>query len=128
VRLGSGYNYPVILTNSTRPTLPVRLQECNTFWLKLRGLMGRPSLAADEGIALFIQPPGRINASIHMFFMRFDIAVIWLDTDNRVIHKEIARRWRPYYAPPAPARLVLELHPSRINDYNLGDQVTLTHA
>lgn len=90
--------------------------------------MGRSNLDSQEGIALIIQPPGRINAAIHMFFMRFDIAAIWLDADQKVIHKTLARRWHPYYIPSLPASMILELHPTRINDYNLGDQVTITHA
>ncbi len=116
------------LSNTSRPSAPIHLLECRTFWQKLLGLMGRIRLESTEGIALIIQPPGRFNAAIHMFFMRFDIAAIWLDADHKVIHKTIAHRWRPYYAPSSPAAIVLEIHPTRINDYNVGDQVKIAHA
>ncbi len=46
---------------------------------RMRGLLGRSSLAEDEGILL--RPAG----SIHTFFMRFAIDAIFLDSDGVVI-------------------------------------------
>jgi uncharacterized membrane protein (UPF0127 family) len=46
---------------------------------RMRGLLGRASLAEDEGILL--RPAG----SVHTFFMRFAIDVIFLDSDDVVI-------------------------------------------
>lgn len=46
---------------------------------RMRGLLGRRSLAEDEGILL--RPAG----SIHTFFMRFAIDAIFLDGDDVVI-------------------------------------------
>lgn len=47
-------------------------------WTRGRGLLGRKSLAPDEGILLV---PG---TSIHMFGMKFSIDVIFLTQDHRV--------------------------------------------
>lgn len=65
----------------------------------------------------------RINAAIHMFFMNFDLTVVWLDRNLRVVDVQYARRWRPAYTPAKPARYVLELHPDRLNDFQTGDQL-----
>ena len=46
---------------------------------RMRGLLGRDSLAQDEGILL--RPAG----SIHTFFMRFAIDVVFLDRDLAVV-------------------------------------------
>jgi uncharacterized membrane protein (UPF0127 family) len=43
------------------------------------GLMGRSSLASDEG--LLLRPCG----SVHTFFMRFPIDVVYCDPDLRVL-------------------------------------------
>ncbi len=46
---------------------------------RLRGLLGRRGLAPGEGVLL--RPAG----SIHTFFMRFAIDVVFLDSDLRVV-------------------------------------------
>ena len=69
---------------------------------RLRGLLGRRSLAQDEGILL--EPAG----SIHTFFMRFPIDVVFLDREQRVVRVvPNLRPWRT--AGVRKARAVLEL-------------------
>lgn len=71
-------------------------------WLRLRGLLGRSSLASGEGLLL------RRSGSIHMFFMRFAIDAVFLDRDDEVISVcESVRPWR--VAARRGARAVLEL-------------------
>lgn len=56
---------------------------------RMRGLLGRSSLAADEGILL--RPAG----SIHTFFMRFAIDAVFLDRELVVVGIEPELRpWR----------------------------------
>ena len=50
-----------------------------TAWTRSKGLLGRSSIGEDEG--LWIQP----TSSIHMWFMRFAIDVIWAAEDGRVL-------------------------------------------
>lgn len=64
-----------------------------------------------------------MDTSIHMFFMRFDLGVIWLDGNFKVVDKVLAKKWHPYYAPKGKAQYVIEAHPSRLNDFTIGDQV-----
>ncbi len=52
----------------------------DNFWLRLRGLLGRQSLAADEGLILVGVK------SVHSLFMRFPIDVVYVDKNYRVIH------------------------------------------
>jgi len=116
------------LINSSNPGMSIHIQRCDHFFSKFRGLMLRKTLAVNEGIMLVSDPPGILNTSIHMFFMRFDIAVIWLDENQMVVDKTLARAWRPYYTSKKPARYILEIHSSRINDFNIGDRVEFSHA
>lgn len=89
--------------------------------------MFRKSLPSDEAILLVEASDSRMNASIHMFFMNFDIAVVWINSKMIVVDRVIARKWKPYYAPSGPARFILETNPNQFNSYKIGDQVTFTH-
>ena len=110
--------------NRTRPLrAALWVTPCARWWCRLRGLMGRAALAPDEGL-LFIWPrAGRLDTAIHMFGMRFDLAVIWLDDARRVVDARLARAWRSVLVPRARARYVLELHPSRLDEFRIGDQI-----
>lgn len=66
--------------NLTKSTVPVyTLRMANTFWSRLKGLLGTNSLPAGQG--LLITPCN----SIHMFGMRYAIDVAFLDGDLRVL-------------------------------------------
>ncbi len=66
-----------------------------------------------------------MNSSIHMLFMNYAIAVIWLDRDLVVVDKVLAKPWALAYLPKKPARYVVELHSSRLDDFAEGDQIEL---
>jgi uncharacterized membrane protein (UPF0127 family) len=58
-------------------------------WSRLRGLLGRSSLPAGEG--LLLRPCG----SVHTLFMRFPIDVVFCDRELRVLSvAESVRPWR----------------------------------
>lgn len=100
---------------------------CDDFWSKFHGLMLHPPLKTNEGALLVEDRESRINASIHMFFMRFDICVIWINNDFRVVDVRTARRWRPMYLPAQPARYILETHVSQFDNFKIGDQVSFIY-
>ncbi len=116
----------VLIHNQTHPSpAPLQARYCASFLCRLRGLMFQKSLAKHEGL-LMVQPRSdRVDAAIHMFFMNFDIAVIWADEQLRVVDAQLARRWRPAYAPAKAAKYVLETHPDRLDDFKIGDQLVL---
>jgi len=69
------------LLNATRNSVLVEnLTKAETFFARLRGLLGRKSLAAGEG--LWLTADG--IASIHTFFMNFAIDVIFVDSESKV--------------------------------------------
>jgi uncharacterized membrane protein (UPF0127 family) len=80
-----------------------------------------------QGIFMVQDTESRMNSAIHMFFMNFDIATIWLDSQMRVVDAKYAHRWQPVIAPKAPARFILETHPDRLSDFLIGDQIELIH-
>jgi hypothetical protein len=103
---------------------PARVTYCDSFFCRLRGLMFRSRLEPDDGL-LLVQGgrDSRVESSIHMLFVPFDLNVVWINTDMTVVDKVIAKAWRPAYFPAAPARYILEIHPERWEDYQIGDKV-----
>jgi len=69
---------------------------------RMKGLLGRRALSQDEG--LWLEPA----SSVHTWFMRFPIDVVFLDRDKRVLRiVESMRPWR--MAAKRRSRAVLEL-------------------
>ncbi|NPV76754.1 MAG: hypothetical protein HPY59_10325 [Anaerolineae bacterium] len=114
-----------VINQSQPQKLAIKAEYCDSFWKRLKGLMLKPSLNAYEGILLAEKKASITGSTIHMFFMNFDIAVVWLDAKLRVVDTAIAKRWRPYYAPSQPAKFILETHASHIGDFKYGDQISL---
>ncbi len=85
--------------------------------------MFHSTLGRDEGLVLVIGKDSRVDSSIHMFFVPFDLAVFWINSEMNVVDKVIAKSWRPAYFPAKAARYTLEIHPSRYQDYEVGDKV-----
>jgi hypothetical protein len=98
-----------------------------TFWTSFLGLMGRPAVAADEGLWM----PG--VTSIHMFFMRFAIDCAFLgpeapDGSRPVV--AVRHRLPPWIGlvwTVRGARGVLELAPGALerSETRVGDRIRL---
>ena len=81
---------------------------CQSFLCKFKGLMLQKSLQPAHGVLLVErQMSSRLQVSIHMLFMRFSIAVIWLDANGTVVDTCLAEPWRLSYIPQESAQYVL---------------------
>jgi uncharacterized protein len=93
------------------------------FVSRLRGLLGRSALEPGEG--LLLTP----SSSVHTFFMRFAIDVVFLDRSLRVVGVSAeVRPWR--FAGRRGARQVLELAAGEAQARGLrrGDRLALDAA
>jgi len=116
--------YIHILNRNKPKLLPAHVKYCDSFLCRLRGLTFRKRIDPDEGLLLVQgQRDSRIDSSIHMLFVPFDLNVVWINTDMTVVDKVIAKSWQPAYLSAQPACYVLEIHPDRWDDYEIGDQV-----
>ena len=106
----------------------MHIQYCDTFFTQLRGLTFRARLPQDEGLLLVGKRDSRLDSSIHMLFVSFDLSVIWINSAMQVVDKVLAKSWRPAYFPKQPARYVLEIHPERWGDFEVGDGVEFKDA
>lgn len=107
---------------------PLHIKYCDTFFTQLRGLTFRSDLLRSEGLLLVGKRDSRIDSSIHMLFVPFDLAVIWINSALQVVDKVLAKSWRPAYFSKQPARYVLEIHPDRWGDFEIGDGVEFKDA
>lgn len=119
----------IIVQNKSRniPS-PAQIKYCDTFLSQLRGFTLRARLAHDEGLLLVGTRDSRLDSAIHMFFVSFDLAVIWISSDGQVVDKVLAKSWRPAYASKQPAKYVLEIHPDRWGEYKIGEVVEFQDA
>jgi uncharacterized membrane protein (UPF0127 family) len=106
----------------------IRAAYCDGFLCKFIGLMFTKSIDPYGGLLMVEEQDSKINTAIHMLFMNYDIAVVWINHDNLVVDVKIAKRWVPVLLPESPASLTLELHPDRINDFKKGDFVLINNA
>jgi uncharacterized membrane protein (UPF0127 family) len=63
-----------------------------------------------------------------MFFVPFDLAVVWINSSLCVVDKIIAKSWHPAYFPAQAARYTLEIHPQRFEDFRIGDRLEFRDA
>lgn len=118
-----------LIINNTHPlNHPLQITICDTFLSRLQGLMFRKSLNSQEGILLLESRDSRLDSAIHMLFMEFDIAVVWINSHDTVVDVKLARRWQLLLASSAPARYILEIPTSRINDFHPGDIIQFKDA
>jgi uncharacterized membrane protein (UPF0127 family) len=92
------------IINKTKDTiLAENAVLADTFFKRIKGLIGRKEFTKGE--ALILEPCN----SIHTFFMRFPIDVLFVDKDNRIIKAIISLK--PFRLTPIyfKANLVVEL-------------------
>jgi len=89
-------------------------------WLRTKGLLGRAGLPDDEG--LWIQP----TSSIHMWFMRFPIDVVWAGGDGRVLKLvENLGPWKMSFCRGAKVALELPVGAIARSGVQVGDHLVL---
>ena len=92
----------------------------DNFLTRLRGLLGRRELPRDEG--LLINP----TSSIHTWFMRFPIDVVFLDRDLGVVGVAAdVRPWRLRWRRGARQVLELAAGEAAARGIEAGDRLTL---
>jgi uncharacterized membrane protein (UPF0127 family) len=119
----------ITVQNQNRAILgDVRIKYCDTFLTQLRGFTFRSGIGRDEGVLLVGKHDSRLDSSIHMLFVPFDLSVIWINSAMQVVDKVLAKAWRPAYFSKQPAKYVLEIHPERWGDFEIGDGVEFKDA
>jgi uncharacterized membrane protein (UPF0127 family) len=111
------------VTNQTRNALLAdRCGLAKSFWARGRGLLGRDGLAQGEGLVIYPE------WSVHSFFMRFPIDVVFVDRADRVLGVCAAMAPNRPYAGAWGARYVIELPAGVLaaTGTAVGDQLVVT--
>jgi uncharacterized membrane protein (UPF0127 family) len=117
-----------IVRRRTGEVIFQRARWCSSRWCRLWGLQFRRKLNAGEAIVLVHPDESVLQSSIHMFFVIFPIAAVWIDSMGRVTSTQLARPWRPYYSSPTPAQYVLETSPDFLSQVEVGDEFNFVLA
>ena len=96
---------------------------CSSRLCRLRGLQFRRKLNDSEALILVKDKDSIGSTSIHMFFVFFPIAAIWVNSNGKVTSAQLAKPWRPYYASPVPAIYVIETAPDFLDSVDVGDTI-----
>jgi uncharacterized protein len=113
------------ITNTTRGTvLAEQCEQARSFIARGRGLMGRAELAPHSG--LLIDP----CSSIHTFFMRFPIDVVFVNRARQVVGLRAAMPPGKPYAGAWGARATIELPAGVIaaSGTQIGDLIEMSDA
>ena len=106
------------LLKSDGTVIAGRLLIARSPWSRMRGLLGRSSLAPGEG--MLFRPAG----SIHMFFMRFTIDAVFCDRDLVVL--DVVSSLRPWrMASRRGAKVVIELAEGAAAGVRPGDRLSV---
>ncbi len=86
--------------------------------------MFQRSLDVNRGLLMVQKMESRANSAIHMFFVKMDLGVVWLDSSQKIVDIQLAKSWQPMYTPQFPAKYILEIHPQRLPEFKIGDQLS----
>lgn len=101
---------------------------CSSPLCRLIGLQFSKPLEPDHGLLLANRNESVAGSSIHMFFVFYPIAAIWINNHGLITSAQLAKPWRPYYASPEPARYILEAPPETMSRVSVGDEIDFLPA
>lgn len=91
----------------------------DTFISRLKGLLGRKAINADEGLLL------TKCSSIHCFFMKITIDAVYLSGNMEVLYKETIKPWKIGKI-VKNTRNILEMCEGASQNIEIGDTITFT--
>lgn len=109
-----------LMNSETNEVILENAKIADCFASRFLGLMGKKDLPEEEG--LIIKPCN----SVHCFFMRFPIDVIFVDSDDRVVH--IMPAMKPGRISPIVRRAtyVIESNAHTLSEkLRIGDEITI---
>lgn len=113
---------------SNNQAILLNLSLCDNFFSRLKGLMFTKVISSGDGVLFINDSDDRINSAIHMFFMEYDLSIIWIDSYFRVVDKIMAKRWHTIAAPCCPAKFIMEISTDKFENYQTGDLLEFNYG
>ncbi|WP_295619787.1 DUF192 domain-containing protein [uncultured Methanobrevibacter sp.] len=103
----------------------VEIKIANDYFSRLMGLMFRKNAKNP----LLLEIPNKLSkkerSSIHSFFMRFEIVIVFIDKNNIVYEIADLKPWN-YYVPKRPAKYIVEFDKKEFDDcLKIGDEIEI---
>lgn len=96
-----------LVNKNNSAVIASQVELADTFWRRFRGLMLRGRFPRGKALLFRFKKPGR--HSIHMFFVRFPIDLVYLDSNFRVVEARAGLKpWR-LHRPKTVANYLIEL-------------------
>lgn len=118
----------MLVNQTTEQKLAGQVKLCDTYWKILWGLMFRRTLDPDQVLVFCYRRESIVETTVHMFFVFFSIAIVWLDAERRVVDKALAKPFRPFYASRKPAQFYVEGAPRLLEEVQVGDQLAFEES
>lgn len=117
-----------LIVQTAGKILAQNVEVADTFWRRFRGLMLRRRFPRGSALLFKLSRPGRYG--VHMFFVRFPIDLLYLNSKFLVIDMcQTLRPWR-VHRPKVKANYIVELPAGTISRarIKLGHKLTLHKA
>ena len=113
----------ITLRKSNEEIANIRI--ANTFFSRLMGLCFKK----NAKVPMLFEIPEKINkkerSSIHSFFMRFEIVLVFVDKSNRVYEIANLKPWN-WHIPKKPAKYIVEFDKREYDDcLKIGDEIEI---
>lgn len=85
--------------------------------------MFRHRLDETEGLLITEPLEGIAATSINILFVFVHLGIVWINSAGIVVGASLAKPFDLLHRPPCPARHILEVHPSRLAEFAVGDKI-----
>ncbi len=96
-----------LIDEDTGKIIAGEVELADSFWRRFRGLMFRRRFPSGKALFFKFNKPGRHR--VHMYFVRFSVDLVYLDSSFKIV--EVRARLKPWrvYWPKAVAKYLIEL-------------------
>ena len=103
-----------------------KVKIANSFSSRLLGLMFKRNAEYPLLFEIPNKIKGKHRSSIHGFFMRFDLKLVFIDDENVIYEIADLKPWH-YHTPKKSAQYIIELDKKEFENYDLkiGDEIEL---
>ncbi len=97
-----------------------KTRHARTTWERFMGLLGVSPREHHYALIFHLGKSGKLNAGIHMLFMRMPIDVLFLDENKKIVDFiEQLQPWNPNYTPRKESLYIVELPAGTLHDLNI---------